>query len=332
MAGKSKDTVTKEYMQDNETFADVFNFLLYDGEQVIQPQQLRQIDTTLIALPYGSEGTVEPVQKYRDVVKVLTAKEDGSTAYLLLGVENQSDIHYAMPPRNMLYDALQYVRQVEEAAKLHRKHKDRPESGAEYISGFYRTDKLLPVITLTIYFGAEKWDAPRSLHEMLSVQDERILRFVPDHKINLIVPAEIADADFAKFHTELNIVLKYIKYSTDATKLMQVVEEDAMYRSVSTRTVNMVSTVTDSQIRYAEREERVDMCKALEDLRAEGMAKGRAEGMAKGKAEGMAEGMAKGILSTLTDLVKKGLLTITQAAQQANMTEQEFMEKAGLKQ
>ena len=51
------------------------------------------------------------------------------------------------------------------------------------------------------------------------------------------------------------------------------------------------------------------MCKAIEDLKAESMAEGMAEGMAKGRAEGRAEG----ILSTLTDLVRKGLLTITQA-------------------
>ena len=34
-----KDTITKKYMQDKVTFADVFNFLLYDGEQVIKPDQ-----------------------------------------------------------------------------------------------------------------------------------------------------------------------------------------------------------------------------------------------------------------------------------------------------
>ena len=344
LASKSKDTVTKEYMQDNETFADVFNFLLYDGEQVIQPQQLKQLDTTQIARIQNSDGTSELVQRYRDVVKVLTVMEDGNTTYLLLGIENQSDIHYAMPVRNMLYDALQYVQQVEETAKLHRKHKDKPASNGEFLSGFYRTDKVTPIITLTIYFGAEEWDAPRTLHEMLSVQDERILKYVPDYKMNLIAPAEIADEDFAKFHTELNVALKYIKYSKDARKLEQVLENDLMYRSVSARTVNMVNTVTDSQISYPDREEKVDMCKAIEDLKAEsmvegmaegmakGMAEGMAEGMAKGKAEGVAEGMTKGILSTLCDLVKKGQLTVTQAAQQADMSEQEFMEKVGLKQ
>ena len=34
-----KDTVTKEYMQDSAVFADVFNFLLYDGEQIIKPER-----------------------------------------------------------------------------------------------------------------------------------------------------------------------------------------------------------------------------------------------------------------------------------------------------
>ena len=48
------------------------------------------------------------------------------------------------------------------------------------------------------------------------------------------------------------------------------------------------------------------------------------------KEEGMEKGMEKGIMSTLIGLVKKGLLTTAQAAEQANMTEPEFNKKAGL--
>ena len=40
-----KDTVTKEYMQDSATFADAFNFLLYDGRQVIRPKMSIFIDS-----------------------------------------------------------------------------------------------------------------------------------------------------------------------------------------------------------------------------------------------------------------------------------------------
>ena len=36
------DTKTNEYMSDNNRFADVFNFFLYDGEQVINPQVQRR--------------------------------------------------------------------------------------------------------------------------------------------------------------------------------------------------------------------------------------------------------------------------------------------------
>lgn len=46
--------------------------------------------------------------------------------------------------------------------------------------------------------------------------------------------------------------------------------------------------------------------------------------------EMLAEGRVDGILSTLADLVKKGLLTLSQAAEQANMSVSEFETKAGL--
>ena len=45
--------------------------------------------------------------------------------YVLYGVENQSEIHYAMAVKNNLYDALEYAGQVEEAAKSHRKEMKR---------------------------------------------------------------------------------------------------------------------------------------------------------------------------------------------------------------
>ncbi len=97
---------------------DAFNFLLNGGWQVIKPEQLKPLDTTSIVLPYGEDNKSVPIQKYRDIMKMVTIMEDDEAAYLLLGIENQSEIHYAMLVRNMLYDAIQYVAQVEDAAKL----------------------------------------------------------------------------------------------------------------------------------------------------------------------------------------------------------------------
>ncbi len=355
-----KDTVTKEYMQDNAVFADAFNFYCYGGRQVIDPDQLKSIDTTAIALPYGNSETV-PVQKYRDVLKVATAKADKNAAYLLLGIENQSQMHYAMPVRNMLYDAIQYASQVDEASKAHRKDSDSAETQAEFLSGFYKTDKLLPVITLTVYFGADKWEAPTDLHGMLSA-DIEILKFVDNYHLHLIAPADISDDDFGRFHTELRAALKYVKYSKDKKRLDEVLHEDSTYQRISRKTADMINIVTGSKLKYNPGEERVDMCKAIEDMRndaiREGMEKGLEQGIEKGIEQGIEkgieqgiekgieqglqqgieqgiekgieQGLQQGIMKTLAGLVKDGILTISDAAKRAGMTVPEFQEKAEL--
>ena len=313
-----RDSVTKEYMQDSAVFADAFNFLIYGGEQVIKPEQLRPLDTASVALPYIGGGRPEPVQRYRDVLKSVTAMEDGRAAYLLLGIENQSQLHYAMPVRNMLYDAMQYVTQAEETARSHRTEDKMPETRAEFLSGFYKTDRLIPVITLTLYFGADRWTAPRDLHGMLTA-DEKILEFVDNYHLHLIAPADIADEDFARFHTELSLALKYVKYSKDKNRLVQIVSEDDAYRSVSRRTADMVNIVTNSNLRYPEGKGDVDMCEAIEGIRNDG----RLEGIT----EGIQKGIEKGMLRTLFELVRKKLLTVDQAAEEAKMTVREFEKK-----
>lgn len=47
--------------------------------------------------------------------------------------------------------------------------------------------------------------------------------------------------------------------------------------------------------------------------------------------EGIEKGIEKGRIKTLAELVKDGILTIVQAAARAQMTEEEFIEKAGLR-
>ena len=230
-------------------------------------------------------------------------------------------------------------------------------TSGEYLSGFWRSDTLLPVITLTLYFGAEEWTAPRDLHGMMKV-DEEILPFVDNYRLHLIAPSEISDEDFGKFHTELRLALKYVKYSRNKTRLNEIVHEDSGYRSISKKTADMVNIVTGSKLKYGEREEKVDMCLAIEEMRndaiaegrAKGMVEGKAEGIAEGRAEGMAEGMEKGlaegmekglaegmekgivegIVSTLSALVRDGILTLAQAAERAHMPVAEFEKKMAL--
>ena len=103
------DTVTKDYVKDADVFADIFNYYIYGGRQVILPERLSERDSAKIALPYGADGAVVPVQKFRDAQKLYAAMTDGKIEYVLYGAENQAEIHYAMAVKNNLYDALEYA-------------------------------------------------------------------------------------------------------------------------------------------------------------------------------------------------------------------------------
>ena len=128
-----KDTVTKAFMRENTVFADAFNYLIFNGKKVIQPERLQELDTTELVqlIAKGKNNKNESVQKYRDILKAAVIMEDENADYLLLGIENQTEIHYAMPVRNMIYDALQYGNQVAAIAAQNVKEKKRKHPHAQ---------------------------------------------------------------------------------------------------------------------------------------------------------------------------------------------------------
>lgn len=266
-----KDTVTTKYMRQNEIFADAFNYFVYGGEQVIHPESLKELDTREIDVPYGGEkGAGQPVQKTRDVIKSVVAMMDQSTAYLLLAIENQSNIHYAMPVKNMVYDALQYAKQVEEAIASHRLSGDYKNAGSdEYLSGFLKEDHLLPVVTLVVYFDSKEWDGPLSIHEMFSGQDARVLALVPDYKVNLIAPASIKDEDFGKFQSSLKEVLSFIKYARDKEELKKVLDADESFHHLGREEVDVLNACVGAKIAVKEGEEAIDVCLAIQQMNEE---------------------------------------------------------------
>ena len=275
------DIEAKQYMQDNAHFADALNYILYNGRQVIDPADLKDLDTTEIAIPYGNDARV-PKQAFRDVIKQWRVAFDGKAIYVLLAGEDQTSVHYAMPVKNAVYDALNYARQVEESKKSYRGRKAATEttlSSGEYLSGFRKTDRLIPIITIVIYFGADSWDGPMSLHEMLAPTDAELLRFIPDYRINLISPAGIPQGDFEKFTTEFGKVMEYVKYSRDKEKLKLILSENDRYSSVDRDTFELINVLTNSTLKAIEKEGKIDMCQAIADMKAEAIQQGMQQGM-----------------------------------------------------
>ena len=103
----AKDAVARAFLSDNERFADLFNYYLFEGRQVIRPEDLEERDTTEVLSLYGRNRKEIQKQKWRDLLKATE-----TTVFVLPGITNQSDIHYAMPVRNFIYDGMNYGAQV----------------------------------------------------------------------------------------------------------------------------------------------------------------------------------------------------------------------------
>lgn len=280
------DTITKDYVRDADIFADIFNYFIYGGRQVILSEHLTDRDSTKIALPYGVDGAVVPIQKFRDVQKLYAVMTDGKIEYVLYGAENQSDIHYAMAVKNNLYDALEYAGQVEEAARAHRRERKRRKehgemsggkdedrkalSSGEFLSGFWKDDRLIPSVTVTVFFGSEEWDGPLSLSDMMDVTDQEVLACMNDYRVHLIAPAQMADEEIMKFQSSLREVMFFIKYSKDKEKLSGILKtNEKRFREVERRAVDVIEVITNSGMKYDESEEVVDVCQAIQEMKRE---------------------------------------------------------------
>lgn len=151
------------------------------------------------------------------------------------------------------------------------------------MSGLKKADRLMPVITLVVYFGDKDWDGAKSIHEMLSVDDDELLSYVPNYKINLIEPAKISDEDYDKFKTDVGSVLQFIKHQSDEDGSW--IKGKTRFKHVEKEAVELINLITGSKIIGEEKEEVVDMCRAWENSINNAMREGMREGELKGKIE-----------------------------------------------
>ena len=193
---------------------------------------------------------------------------DDRAVYVIGGLENESKVNYAMPVKALILDMLNYTKQIREAEKSYKKQKEYGDSNSEFLSGFHKEDKLIPVITLTIHFGNQKWDGPRNIREMFSETDPRIMRFLPDYEINLISPNEIDD--FSDFDSDLGVVLSYIKASVDKKELRDLTSSDERFQRVERDAFHVLNEATDSKLKMIVKEGKIDVCTAIKEIREEG--------------------------------------------------------------
>ncbi|MBD5494149.1 MAG: hypothetical protein HDR12_07185 [Lachnospiraceae bacterium] len=306
-----KDDYQFDYLDDNRRFADQINGALFNGRQIVKPEELEPEETQVIST-FGKPET-KNIKTIVDKVRFWKGNK-----IHILAIENQNYVDYQMVLRNMLSESNGYHKQWKQKRHTHEEAHDLKDRD-EYLSGMKKEEKFEPIITLVVYFGGEHpWDGARCLHDLLDI-DEEFKKYVTNYRLNLYDCQE--HDTFEEYRTGLRQVFESLRYSKDKERLKEIMEENKeAYSNIDRETRDMLEVVANIKIpekfkTVEEGRERYDMCKAFEDMRQ----------------EGYDEGISKGIEQGIEQEKEQGIRILIQTCQELGLTADSITEKCAEK-
>lgn len=309
-----KDVGMKNYLKCKLRFADLINGTIYNGKQIVKEDDLSEQPNEYGLILEDKKGKKQVVQRYRDIVM----KAKTGEYYIVFPVENQMNVHYAMPVRMMLYDALAYAEQVKELERKHEKNGEKLK-GAEFLSGMKKEDKLIPIVPIVVYYGSVEWDASQDIHSMLelddSLQNEELKKYVPNYKINLLNVGNVECPE--NYKSGLQQLFGMLKCKSDKTAMRNYIDKHKeKLSSVDAETFRLLGNLLGNAEEFEkyQKEENggIDMCRAFDEIYKEEQEKGRIQGsieilldLLKEKGEISDKLLGKITESTDVDVVKK---------------------------
>lgn len=268
-----------------ERYADCFNAAV--GSRLLSPQRLCDMDSVLSGKRLGERGTYE---KRRDCLKGYLGQNGKQEAVCaVIGVENQSRIDGAMAVRSLIYDAYTYDRQLSSIREGHRKKGDL--SRTWYVSGFAGTDRILPVITVCVYFGEEPWDVPVNLHGLMNFEvfpqehREAVKRLVNDYHLIVLDVRHMEEDILNGMDSDLRHLFGILRCDKDKEQMRAYVEkhrkaledvEEELYDAIAVMTGTRALQAADLKVKNDKGG--YNMCKAFEDMMKDERMEGRKEG------------------------------------------------------
>lgn len=245
--------ISEKILEDyNDVFADIVNVLVFQGEQIVKPEDL--VDTRLRSHYKADDAQLH--EQARDVAKFWMT---GGIIFAMCGLENQTTIDYDMPLRVIGYDGAAYRKQ------LHNK-----ESRRRY-----------PVMTLILYYGKRPWKTPRTLKERINVP-KGLKDYVSDYRINVFEISYLREEQVKMFQSDFQIVADYFvqtrkgKIYQKSTKVMRHVDAMLSFLSVFTEDRDYLN------VDLSTHEGGINMCVVLQEAKLfgirEGIERGRQEG------------------------------------------------------
>ena len=186
-----KDLAQNDYFKDKRRFADVCNGILFQGREVIRPEELQEKEADIIFY--------NPQEKLREIIADEVMMWNG-ICINIVGIESQTKVDYSMVFRLMKEEALSYDKQWNEKAGEWACSRESTKQVNYAWSLEGKEARFCPIILLVIYFGIDKkWDAARCLHDMLDMNKD-VEPYISNYKMNLFDFHECND--FSVFKTE----------------------------------------------------------------------------------------------------------------------------------
>ncbi|MDD5842899.1 MAG: Rpn family recombination-promoting nuclease/putative transposase, partial [Solobacterium sp.] len=175
-----KDITEKLLTDIDEVFADIYNNLCFNGENIIKPDDLSSASVTTAFISNDvTRGLISDVSKIY---------KNSNLTLALLNIENQSTEDSDMPFRIIGYEGAKYNGQLISG------------SNARYV-----------VATLVLNFNTKKrWSTPKSIKESLKNKYPIELdEYINDYKVNVIDVAFMDKEDIEKLNSDFKAVAKY---------------------------------------------------------------------------------------------------------------------------
>ena len=175
-----KDITEKLLTDIDEVFADIYNNLCFNGDNIIKPDDLSNASVTTAFISNDvTRGLISDVSKIY---------KNSNLTLALLNIENQSTEDSDMPFRIIGYKGAKYNSQL--------------------ISG---SDERYAVATLVLNFNTRKrWSTPKSIKESLKNKYPIELdEYINDYKVNVIDVAFMDKEDIEKLNSDFKAVAKY---------------------------------------------------------------------------------------------------------------------------
>ena len=132
MADKVRtDVLLKDFWRVNERFADLFNAVIFQGKEVLKAEELQEMDTDMSGVIRFREHEAITCVGANVVKKMAFGVE-----FVVLGIDSEQKIHYAMPLRTMLYDGYRvFKKEYREITQSMKKRKKGKWTEEEFLSG-----------------------------------------------------------------------------------------------------------------------------------------------------------------------------------------------------